>query len=182
MKSASFIVLFVIISMNLTAQKYMTQTGSIRFFSKAPLENIEAVNNQVSSVIDMNSGEIVFRMLMKAFVFEKALMQEHFNDKYVESHKFPRASFRGKIINFEKIEVRDKPVNVQITGTLAIKDISKEIEASGTLQRVQGGNISGKSEFTINLKEFGIRIPSAVRNNISDNILITVKMEYEKLD
>ena len=182
MRSTLFIFLFVLASMSLTAQKYMTQTGTVRFFSKAPLENIEAVNNQVSSVLDMDNGEIVFRMLMKAFVFEKALMQEHFNDKYVESHKFPRASFRGRIINFEKIQVSEKPVNVKIKGTLTIKDISKEIEASGTLQRLQGGKIEGKSEFTIDLKDFRIRVPSAVRNNISDNILITVKMDYEKLD
>lgn len=182
MKSALFIFLFAISSMNLNAQKYMTQTGTIRFFSEAPLENIEAVNNQVSSVLDLGTGEMAFRLLMKAFVFEKALMQEHFNEKYAESHKFPRASFRAKILNIDKLQIGDKPVQVQIKGTLTIKDISKEIEASGTLQRIPGGKIAGNSQFTINLNDFRIRVPSVVRNNISDNILINVKMDYEKLD
>ena len=83
------------------AQRYLTKNGHIFFHSEAPLETIEAHNKQVNAAIDASTGDFVFKVLMNAFVFEKALMQEHFNEKYVESDKFPKSSFKGRITNWK---------------------------------------------------------------------------------
>jgi polyisoprenoid-binding protein YceI len=175
-----FIFSFVLFS-QLSAQKYLTQTGTIRFFSKTPVEDIEAFNNQVSGVLNTDNGEMAFTLLMKAFTFEKALMQEHFNEKYIESHKFPKSTFKGKILDFNKSSLTDKTREVMIRGTLTIHGISKEISVKGTLEKTKGG-ISGRSVFNINIKDYNIKVPSAVRKNIADTIEINVNMNYEKMD
>jgi polyisoprenoid-binding protein YceI len=118
---------------------------------------------------------------MKAFTFEKALMQEHFNEKYIESHKFPKSTFKGKILDFNKSSLTDKTREVMIRGTLTIHGISKEISVKGTLEKTKGG-ISGRSVFNINIKDYNIKVPSAVRKNIADTIEINVNMNYEKMD
>lgn len=172
----------ILIAFSVNAQKFITQTGNIRFYSKTPLEDIEAYNNQVSGVLNADNGEMAFSLLMRAFTFEKALMQEHFNEKYVESHKFPKATFKGKIIGFNKQLLTDKPLEVNVRGTLNMHGETREIETKGTLQRTKDGRITGRSVFKINLKDFKIKVPDAVRKNISDNIEIHVNMNYEKLE
>nr|HQU57378.1 YceI family protein [Chitinophagaceae bacterium] len=97
------IMLLIVIMMTLqqfvNAQtKYFTKNGKITFFSKASLENIEALNKSVTAVLDTKSGNIQFAVLMKGFEFEKALMQEHFNENYLESHKYPKAIFKGEVL------------------------------------------------------------------------------------
>jgi hypothetical protein len=81
------------------AQKYMTKSGTIKFSSETPIEKIEALNRQVNSALDFSSGNFVFKVLIPGFEFKKALMQEHFNENYMESDKFPNATFNGKIAN-----------------------------------------------------------------------------------
>lgn len=182
MKRLIIIILMLSPITHVFGQKYLTQSGTIKFFSHSPLEDIEAYNNQVSGVINMDNGEMAFTLLMKAFTFEKALMQEHFNEKYVESDKFPKASFKGKIVDFDKVKLADTPTKVTTTGTLTIHGVSREITTEGTLAKGKGNTIKGSSEFTIELDNYDIEIPSTVKDNISNTIKITVNMEYEKLD
>jgi len=169
-------------NLGLSAQKFMTQSGTIKFFSKTPMENIEAVNNQVSSILNLENGEIVFQVQMKGFVFEKALMQEHFNEKYVESDKFPKSNFKGSIKNFGSVKLSDKPTEVVISGKLTIHGVTKDIETRGNLTMVNDKSISANSRFTVLLADYDIKVPSAVRDNISESIEITVNLNYEKLD
>jgi hypothetical protein len=89
--------------MTANAQKFMTKNGYIGFYSHTPVEDIKADNNQVASVLDVSTGEIAFQVLIKSFQFEKALMQEHFNENYLESDKFPRSTFSGKITNISEV-------------------------------------------------------------------------------
>src|SRR5688572_4970867 len=96
-----FVAIVMLVSTHVQGQsKYFTKEGRAQFVSKAPLEEIEAVNKKVTSVLDASTGQLEFSVLMKAFEFQKALMQEHFNENYVESDKFPKATFKGKIENF----------------------------------------------------------------------------------
>ena len=88
--------------------KYLGNEGKVSFFSSAPLEDIEAVHEEVSGVIDAESGEVAFIVRMTGFQFEKKLMQEHFNENYVESEKFPNATFEGKITNNKDIDYSKK--------------------------------------------------------------------------
>ncbi|WP_027418726.1 YceI family protein [Crocinitomix catalasitica] len=172
----AFLIGFSSIAMS---QKVMTRSGKVTFHSEATLENIEAVNNQVSSAINVTNGDLAFTMLMKAFTFEKALMQEHFNEKYVESDKFPKSNFKGSIIDFDVAKLTTKPTEFTVTGTLTIHGESKEITVKGFILKNAAGDIEATSTFLINLSDFKIEIPSTVKNNISNSIEIRVKMTYE---
>lgn len=165
----------------LQAQKYMTQSGTIKFFSEAPLENIESVNNQVSSIINMENGEVVFTLLMKAFNFEKALMQEHFNEKYVESEKFPKATFKGKIKDFNSVDLGSGKQTVEVVGQLTIHGVTNDVQAQATIDRNSENQISASSTFNIDVADYDIKIPAAVKDNIAKSIEITVNMEYDQI-
>lgn len=179
MKNLLFLSSILFLSLQIQAQKYWTQNGHISFFSEAPLENIEAENKQVSSVFNTENGDLVFNVLMKAFIFEKALMQEHFNEKYVESDKYPKSTFKGRIADFNEIDINSKEIQkVVVKGTLTMHGTSNEVEAEGTLQ-FDGEKIIAKSEFNVLLSDYKIKIPSVVKDNISNNILISLNMNYK---
>jgi hypothetical protein len=165
------------------AQRYVTRNGLISFYSEAPLENIEAINNQVNSALDLGSGDFIFRVLMKSFQFEKALMQEHFNENYIESHKHPNATFTGRVANMDDIDLT-KPGTYQATvsGDLTIKGITKSISEQGVFEVKSDGNIQGNATFYIAIADFDIKIPRAVINNIAENIEIKVDVLLSPLN
>lgn len=163
-----------------SAQKYITKTGHIRFFSSTPMENIEAHNHQVNAALDAETGDLVFRVLMKSFQFEKALMQEHFNENYVESTKFPNSTFKGKITNIKDVDfTKNGKYQVNLEGDLTIKDATKKINEKGTLE-VNGEKVKGLSTFNLVLNDYNIKIPNTVANNISKSIRIDVDINMEK--
>lgn len=178
----AFAILAMMWTGSLNAQKYMTKNGMIRFYSEAPAENIEAINKQVNSALDISTGDFVFRVLMKAFEFEKALMQEHFNENYVESHKHPNASFTGKVTNLQTIDfTKNGTYEANIEGDLTIKGITKKISEKGTFE-VNNGVIRGKSVFMVTLSDFDIKIPRAVVSNIAEKIEVTVDISLQPLN
>lgn len=163
------------------AQKYFTRTGTIGFFSKAPLEKIEAYNNQVSGVIDLETGGVAFTLLMKAFIFEKALMQEHFNENYVESDTYPLSTFKGKIIDIEKVDFSNSgEYDVRVKGILTMHGEQQEIIEPGKVV-VAGEVLQVISEFVIRPEDYKIKVPKAVRNNIAKSITVNVDCKLKKL-
>lgn len=164
------------------AQKYITKNGHIKFYSDTPAEKIEAHNKQVNSALDTETGDFVFKILMKSFEFEKALMQEHFNENYVESHKYPNATFLGKITNLDEIDfTKEGTYNAYVKGKLSIHGVSREIEHEGTFT-VNDSKIRGYSVFNILLENYDIKIPNAVITNIAESIEITVDVKLEELN
>jgi hypothetical protein len=162
--------------------RYMTRTGHISFFSNAPLENIEAHNYQVNSILDVSNGELAFSVLMRGFQFEKALMQEHFNENFVESHIYPRASFSGRIVDFDKSMIERHTENqVEVTGELTIHGVTRNITVDGTIQR-QGNSIVAKSSFPVRVADYDIRVPSVVRNNIAEVVDVTVEISLQPME
>ncbi|MBI1316979.1 YceI family protein [bacterium] len=160
------------------AEKWQTRTAYVRFFSTTPVEDIEAVNNQVSSILDPLKGEFAFQVPIKGFVFEKALMQEHFNENYLESGKHPNASFTGKIVDFDpgKLTGTGK-VKLVLRGKMTIHGQEKEMDIPVELTPKAGkGMIEAK--FKVVPEDFGIKIPSAVRNKIAKDIEVSVKADY----
>ena len=127
----------------------------------------------------VETGEIVFAVLMKSFKFSKALMEEHFNENYVESDKYPRSTFEGQIINLDEIQF-DKAGTYEATiqGKLTIHGETKEIEEKGTITVANEG-IVGNSKFKIDLYDYKIDIPKVVKENIAESIEITVEMDYK---
>lgn len=174
------LVLFISAS-TIAQDKFFTKTGRISFYSKAPMEDIEAKNKTVAAVLDSKSGAMQFSVLMKSFEFEKALMQEHFNENYVESGKFPKADFKGIIVNNGNINyAKDGSYPTTVKGKLTMHGVTKEVEANGTI-KVEGGKLDASSTFNVLLSDYNISIPSIVKDKISNSIKITVDCRMEPL-
>lgn len=182
MKKLIFIMLMICGSLSSSAQsKYLTKTGFIGLYSHTTMEDISANNNQVASILDIATGEIIFTVLMKSFKFDRALMEEHFNENYVESDKFPKASFKGKITNLSNVDFKkDGKYNVDIDGDMTIHGVTKPFKTNGTIE-VQNEKIIGKSKFLLNPHDYNIEIPNLVKSKFADNFEITVDMTYSSL-
>jgi len=176
--------LVIIICVAATAgygQKYITKNGYIRFYSETPMEKIEAHNRQVNSALDIATGDFVFKVLIKSFEFEKALMQEHFNENYMESDKFPDATFTGKIANQSAIDfTKDGKYDAEVEGDLKIHGEIKKVKEKGIFE-ISGGKIIGKAVFMVHLADYKIKIPNTVVNNIAEDIQVTVEVNLEPL-
>lgn len=170
-------------SSTLQAQdRWFTRDGHIRFYSHTPVEDIEANNHQVSSIVDFATGDMAFSMLMKGFEFEKALMEEHFNEKYVESATYPKAIFEGKIQDLTLDPNTSGKQEVTVTGTMTIHGVSREVTATGTLESNGSGEVRGQATFEISPEDYAIKIPGVVRDNIAKTLDITVKVVYKPLN
>lgn len=171
---------FLLFAIQLQAQeRLICRNASVRFFSKMPLENIEAVNNQGLSVIDPKSGNIEFSVLLKSFIFPNALMQEHFNENYVESSKYPRAYFKGAIQSMPVINFsQSSDYSFLVKGTLQLHGVIKEMTATAKLH-IKEGVITGETQFDLALEDYAIDIPKLVKDKISPKIQIQVKAIYQ---
>jgi polyisoprenoid-binding protein YceI len=178
MKRLAFFIILTGLFLQAFSQKYMTKNGYIGFFSDTPMEDIKADNNQVASVLDISTGDLAFQVLIKSFKFDKALMEEHFNENYLESEKYPRATFSGKITNLSSVSFSSPGVyQVEVEGDLNIHGVSKKIKEKGTVEVAQG-TIVASSKFKVVPEDFNIKIPNVVRNNIAKTIEITVNIKY----
>lgn len=161
--------------------KIYTKTGTINFDATASMETIAAVNKKVTCVVDTKTGAMEFAVLMKGFEFEKALMEEHFNENYVESDKYPKATFKGTIDNLSDIKfTTDGTYTANISGNLTMHGVTKPITAKGTFT-VKGGKITGVSTFKALLSDYNISIPSVVQANISKEVTISVNVALDPL-
>ena len=163
-------------------QTYVSKNGMIRFYSEASLEKIEAVNRQVNTAFMSTTGDFVFRVLIKSFNFEKAMMQEHFNENYLESDKYPEATFVGKITNIRDINfTKEGSYPADVEGKLTIHGQTQPIKQNGTLE-IKNDAVTAKAKFSILLADYRISIPNTVVNNISKSIEITVEVTMSKLN
>jgi len=160
------------------AQKYITKNGFIGFFSHTSMEDVKADNNQVNSILDISTGDLVFQALIKSFHFERALMEEHFNENYMESEKFPKSSFKGKITNLSSVDFKKNGAyEVSVEGDLIMHDVTKKIIVKGTIEVLPDG-INASSKFNIVPEDYNINIPGVVREKIAKNLEVTVIMKY----
>ena len=157
-------------------QRYISRQGEIMFFSYTKVENIKAVNNNVQSVFDVNTGEIEVRMLMNAFVFEKSLMREHFNESYIESDRFPRAVFEGKIIDFDPT-IEEEQIR-WIKGNFVLHGVTKEIEIKARITKNRNTYVFN-GELQLSVKNYDIKIPPLLSPNISEFIKVDFNLEFE---
>jgi len=182
MKKIILIAAAALLSMpsSLLAQgKYFTREGNIYFTSTSTVEKIEATNKKVTSIIDTETGQIEFAVLMKAFEFEKALMQEHFNENYVESDKFPKAVFKGAIVNKGDVKwTTDGTYPVKVSGKMTLHGVTKDITTDGTIE-VKGGKVLAKAAFSLLLKDYNIEIPKLVADKISESVNVKVDLNLD---
>ena len=168
------VIVLLMLSSSVFAQKYMTKNGKITFNSDAPMEKIEAKNNQVGVILDASNGELVFRVLITSFEFKQALMQEHFNENYMESPKFPNSTFKGKITNLKDINfTKNGKYNAVVEGDLTIHGVTKKVKQTGTVE-VKDGKVIVSCKFSIKVKDYNINIPNAVAGKIAETVQIIV--------
>ncbi|MCX6256992.1 MAG: YceI family protein [Bacteroidia bacterium] len=176
-----FLLVHGIIGIGLAQGKYITKTGHIWFYGATPMENIDAHNHQAAGIIDSKTGDIIISVLMKSFEFPKALMQEHFNENYVESTKFPKGSFKGTITNMKDINLaKDGKYKATVEGDLTVHGEVKKIKTDGTIE-VKDGKLMVTSKFNVAPEDFKIIIPGLVREKIAKEMEVNVDMTFDPM-
>ncbi len=156
------------------AQKYFTRDGKVKFFSDASVEKIEAVNKSATAVLDAATGKMEWKVLIKGFLFEKALMQEHFNENYLESSKYPNATFKGEITNLSEVNFsKDGSYTAKVKGKMNIHGVEKDVETTGAV-KVSGTSITIHADFPVKCSDYNIKIEAGKVSNISNEIKVTV--------
>jgi hypothetical protein len=160
--------------------RFYTKNAKINFFSETRLEDIEAKNKSAVSVLDTKSGSLQFSLLIKGFEFKNEEMQDHFND-YMESDKFPKAEFKGQVVNNAAVNYKKAGTyNVQVKGLMTIHGFTKEIQTTGTI-KVDNDGLKANTSFTIALADYGIKIPKLVRDKIAKSVNVTVDSKLDPL-
>lgn len=181
MKYPTLIICFLVVTsiFSFGQTRYIDRAGKASFFSEAPLENIEAHNEQVLSLLDIEKGEVAASMLMKSFQFQKALMQEHFNEKYIESDKYPKATFKGKITDMSKVDLsKDGNYTVDVEGEITIHGETQPLKTRVDFI-VKDKSISASSTFNLRVKDFKITIPTLVVKNIAEVVEVKISFNYK---
>ncbi len=170
-KTIYFIVLASLFYLPMQAQTYMTRNGNVGFYSKTPLEDIKAENSQAFAAVDLTKKSVAFTLLQRNFLFPKQLMQEHYNENYVESDKFPKAQFTGTFTG----DVANKPgtYKVQVTGQLTLHGVTQPINMPAEIE-VQDSKLTAKAAFAVKPSDYNIKIPSLVKDKIASQINIQI--------
>ena len=156
--------------------RYLTQTGQVSFFSATPIEDIEARNQQVAAVLDLGTGQLAFSLPVKSFVFKRTLMQEHFNENYLESDKFPKATFTGRLLGFDAaLLATPGPHAVQVAGNLSLHGVTRAVQVPATLE-LKAGQLLAAATFIVASADYGIEIPLLVRDKIAKTIAVRVAL------
>lgn len=160
------------------AQKYITKEGHIEIFSKTPIFTIEGLNKKVASIVNFENGEVAASTLVRSFKFHEALVEDHFNENYMESEKFPKASFKGKIVNFKDVNLKKNgEYKITLKGDITIHGETKPVETQGTIT-VKDGKVIGKTQFNVSLAAHKIHVEESYKDAIKDEIRLDINFEY----
>ncbi|WP_345949568.1 YceI family protein [Mucilaginibacter sp. PAMB04274] len=155
---------------------YVCKNARISLFSKAPLEDIDAVSQKGTSVFNATTGDLAFSVPIRSFQFQKSLMQEHFNENYMESDKYANASFKGKIQQLPALD-KDGTYAITATGVFEVHGVKQNRTINGKIT-VNKGVVSMASEFMVQCKDHKIEIPTIVFKNIAETIRVQVAATY----
>ncbi len=156
------------------AQQIRSATGYVRFFSSAPIEDITATNEKAVGMFDPGNAQVAFLVPISEFVFRKSLMRQHFNENYMETDRFPEATFVGKVSGYKPGEGMGQ---AQAIGELQIHGVTRQVSLPGTI-RQEGNKLTMESVFKVRLEDYGIEIPSILFQNIAEVVEVTVKFEF----
>jgi len=156
-------------------EKIIARQGQVSFFSYTSLENIKAENNQVLSIIDLENGTIAVSMLMNTFVFEKALMKDHFNESYIESDIYPKATFEGTIVSFDP-SIEGEQTRM-IEGDFTMHGVTNKLSIKTKILNNNGLYVLS-GEFETPVKNYNINIPPLLAGNIAETISVKFRFEY----
>ncbi len=176
-KIVLLIACFATLAAGYSQNLYKAVDGEISFFSETPMENIDAVNKAVKALINTKTGEVAFIGTNVGFHFEKPLMEEHFNENYMESDKYKVSVFKGKIV--EQVNYAENGEHkVVVKGVLNIHGIEQEREVPGVIT-IKDGKINVTTDFIVKVKDHKIDIPKLVIKNIAESVKVTVNLNFE---
>jgi hypothetical protein len=167
--------LFLKISSSISQNRYTVEESMVTFFSDGIVEDIVAENKTVTSIFEATKKDIAFLVRIKDFQFEKKLMQVHFNEKFLESEKYPKSTFVGSIAGFDGS--KEGVQHVTATGKLFMHGVTRDIKIPGTIEK-QGSKLILKSKFMIKLADYNISIPQVVWQNISEQVEVDLNFTY----
>ena len=177
MKKIIYLLLFIG-SISFAQNKYLTKNGNIGFEASVPsFEEVKANNNSVTAILNTENGEFAALVLIKGFRFKNALMEEHFNENYAETDKFPKATFKGNIDNFELSNIQK---NYNLSGELSFHGVEKKMEQIPITVIINEDIITFSGNFSANASDYDIKIPKIVKNKIAENVDVSFKFELKK--
>jgi hypothetical protein len=163
-------------ALNANSQVWFAKNAYVRFFSTTPIEDIEGINKFAAGALNTTTGKIYFKAMMKSFKFEKALMEEHFNENYVESNKYPSAEFEGSFVDMPNLSVAGTYV-VKVKGKITMHGVSQERDFMVNL-KVTADKIIATSTFKIKCIDFNIKIPKVVQKNIQEDVDVSLNAQF----
>lgn len=179
MKKILFIACCLLTFSNIQSQKMITRSGEIKFEASVPaFEQIAATNNASSCLFDTTTGDIAVLALIKGFRFKTALMEEHFNENYVESSKYPKSTFKGKVLNLQYAKLNAKKSTYDVEGDLSLNGVTKKVKTKVDLSLVNG-NVILVGQFNVDPKDYNIKIPSVVKNKIAEAVTVNLNFTLE---
>lgn len=178
MKHLIIIIALTLATVSYGQEKLITRTGKATFYSETAIENISAENNQVASILLIDQKTMAFNVLLKSFKFEKALMEEHFNEKYVESDKYPSAKYKGMIHGPIDLKKPGTYKDVSVQGNMHFHGVIIPLNIRGTFKINDDHSITFSSNFNLNLEQYKIEIPSLVKDKINENIKVSIETNY----
>ena len=180
MKNIHIIIIISFLTVNAFSQKMITRSGEIKFEASVPaFEEIAATNTTVSCILDKNTGDIAVLALVKAFRFKIPLMEEHFNENYIESDKYPKATFKGKIVNFDASKSDNGKQTFDVEGDLTMHGVTKRIKTKFYFTNVNN-KLVATSSFSIKTSDYKIKIPGIVKSKIAEVVKINLKFDLEE--
>lgn len=179
MKEIILSALFILAGNLVFAQKMMTRTGEVKFEASMPaFEEIAATNKTTSCILDKSTGDFVALTLIKSFKFKAPLMEEHFNENYMESSQFPKATFKGKILNFDATKLSATKTAYDLEGDLTIHGVTKKIKTKINLT-LSGTKILAASAISVKPQDYKIEIPNLVKGKIAENVKVSMSFILE---
>ncbi len=176
MYKSFIIILLAVYGMPVQAQKFTTEKTSVVFYSHASIEDIKATNLKTSGLFDAGTGDIAFVVPVNEFQFAKSLMQEHFNEKYLETEKYPRSTFQGKIAGYDPAASGEQKVVAK--GKLTIHGVTQSVEVPGTIVK-QGEGLLMTSVFIVKLEDYKVQIPKLLWQNIAEQVEVTLNFSFK---
>ena len=168
--------ILLLFGMDVQAQKYITKTGYAYFKSHTDAIDIDGSNNKVAAILDLSNGDFVAIVLIKAFYLPLATADKHFNETYMESDKFPKATFNGRVLEISKLDLsKDGEYPVTVEGTLSIHGQSQKVTQTGTIKAEKGALVSS-SNFRVNIDDFAIKVPNDVKDRVANVVDVNVEL------
>lgn len=175
MKKGIIIAVAFLMSGMVFSQKMLTRSGEIKFDATVPgaTDLVYATNSTVSSIFDKITGDIVVQAMVKSFKFKLPLMEEHFNENYMESDKLPKANFKGKVLSYD-----GKSGNYDVEGDLTIHGVTNKVKTKMTIAP-DGNKLILSGGFNIKLSDYKLAVPALAKKTLAETAKITLKLPME---